>query len=116
MSIPRLIRIPKGHADRGVFFALAGAVQNTDWLRGRKMNSPVKQDGVLVPAGATVYIEAISATMLNEITDEPEARVLFSMIERRGEPWYWHRVTLHPSDHAALEALTLRFTRPAATR
>jgi hypothetical protein len=109
------VRVPKGYADRGVPFALAAAVENTDWLRGRKINAPVKQDGVLIPAGATVFVETITATMLSEITDEPEARVLFLVIQRRGDPWYCHRVTLRPSDRAALDALTLRFTRPRAT-
>ena len=115
MSIPRLVKAHKGHADRGVPFALAAAVENTDWLCGGKINGPVKQDGVLVPAGATVFVETITATMLSEITDEPEARVLFRVIQRRGDPWYWHRVTLCPNDRTALDALTLRFTRPRAT-
>lgn len=115
MSIPRLVKNPKGHADSGVFFALAAPVENTDWLDGQQMISPVKHDGVLVPAGAMVAVEAISTTVLDEGTDEPQARVLFRVKQGPGQPWYWHRVILRPSDRAALDALTLRFTRPRAT-
>lgn len=115
MSIPRLVKTPKGHADQGVFFALAAPVENTDWLDGQKMTSPVKHDDVVVPAGAVVVVEAISTTTLDEGTDEPHVRVLFRVKQARGQSWFWHRVTLRPSDRAALEALTLRFARPRAT-
>lgn len=115
MSIPRLVRAYKGHADCGVFFVLSAPVENTDWLNGRTMTAPVKHDSVVVPAGATVAVEAISTTVLDEGTDEPRATVLFRVTQAHGQPWYWHRVTLSPRDRVALKALTLRFSRPIAT-
>jgi hypothetical protein len=115
VSLPRLVKQYHGHADRGVFFTLAAPVENTDWLDGQTMTSPVKHDSVVVPAGAVVAVEAISTTTLDEGTDEPQARVLFRVTQGQGQPWFWHRVTLRPSDRAALEALTLRFTRPRVT-
>ncbi len=116
MASVKLTKKFGGAAYRVNLFTLTADVEETDWLDGETMDSPVKADGVVVRAGSTVSITAISATVTDSGTGEAQARVLFRVSEGHGRPWFWHRITLRPSDVAALEALTLRFTRPRVKR
>lgn len=116
MASVKLVKRYGGAAYTTGVFTLQQPVENTDWLSGRTMDAPVKAESVVVRAGSMVVVEAIGPTMTNPATDAPEARVLFRVTEGPGQPWYWHRLTLRPSDYAALNALTLRFTRPSMKR
>lgn len=112
MASTRLVKRAQSQSYRVGLFVLGGPVENVEWLDGHDANAPVKCDSLVLNAGLTTVIEKIGATVTDEGTGEPTARVVFRTSVGHGHPWYWHRVSLTPKDTQALTALQLRFTRP----